>query len=323
MARFGNRELPDEQVDALRRAKRIEWLSIGYTILTVTVVAFVVGNSQAMRTAWIEDMLSTLPQIAFLVAVRFIQRPPTRRHPYGRHRAMGVGHLVGGVALLVVGALLGYEAVSGLLRAEHPTIGTVAPFGHTIWLGWLMVGVMVLIAIPPFFFIRAKMRLAPLLNNKLLYADAAMAKADWQTNAASVVGVLGIGVGLWWLDGAAAAFISAGILWDGLTNTRAAVRDLTDVQATTVDQKRTDPVVEEIEECLGALPWVRETACRVRDLGQVLHVEAFVVPIRESVSVAEIEDASHRVADLSWTMQDVVVVPVDHLPEELGGPVAD
>jgi len=317
MTRFGHSELPDEQADALRRAKLIEWLSIGYTVCTVTVVAFVVGNSQAMRTAWIEDMLSTLPQIAFLIAVLFIRRPHTRKHPYGMHRAMGVGHLVGGVALVIVGGLLAYESISGLVALDHPTIGTVSLFGHTIWLGWLMVGVMVPIAIPPFFFARAKLRLSEQLNNKLLYADAAMSRADWQTNAASIVGVLGIGFGIWWLDGAAATFISAGILWDGLTNTRAAVLDLTDMRATTVDQKSPHPLIDEIEETLRELPWVREVGCRVRDQGHVMHVEAFVVPRDDTVSLDDLESAGHRVAALSWTMQDVAIIPASELPEEL------
>lgn len=316
MARFGNADLPDEQRDALRRAKVVEWLSIGYTACTVTAVAFVVGNSQAMRTAWIEDMLSVLPQVAFLVAMIFIRRPPTRKHPYGMHRTMGIGHVVGGVALLIVGGTLGYEAVSGLVLVEHPTIGTVAPFGHTLWLGWLMVAVMVLIAIPPFFFIRVKKELAETLNNKLLHADAAMAHADWQTNAASIVGVLGIGIGLWWLDGVAAAFIAAGIIKDGWDNTRASVLDLMDMRATTVDQRHPDPLIDEIEELVADEPWARQVACRARDLGNVLHVEVFVIPREGSPSLDEIEATGHAVAELSWRLQDVVVTPVSHLPAE-------
>lgn len=317
MARFGNTELPPQQAKAFARAKRIEVLSIGFTIFTVTVVAFVLGNSQAMRTAWIEDMLSTLPQIAFLVAALFVRRPPSRKHPYGMHRAMGVGHLVAGVALLAVGGTLGFEAASGLVAREHPTIGTVHLFGETVWLGWLMVAVMLLIIGPPFWFARVKMRLAKELNNKLLYADAAMARADWRTNVATVVGVLGVGVGLWWLDGAAAAFISAGIVWDGLTNTRAAVLDLVDMRATTVDQGQPHPLIDEVEECLLDLPWVGRVGCRIRDQGHVFHVEAFVVPVQDEVTVSDVEEAAHRVADLSWMVQDVAVIPVSHLPEEL------
>ncbi len=33
--------------------------------------------------------------------------------------------------------------------AEHPTIGTVMLFGHTVWLGWLMIAALLYSAVPP------------------------------------------------------------------------------------------------------------------------------------------------------------------------------
>jgi len=314
--RFGRTDLPAAQSDALRRAVRWEFFTIGYTLVTITVVAFVVGNSQAMKTAWIEDMLSLIPQIAFLVALLAVRRPPTRAHPYGLHRAMGVGHLVAGVALLAIGTNLAVEAVTGLVAAEHPTIGTVVLFGETVWLGWLMVAVMALIVIGPFFYGHAKSKIAPELHNKLLYADADMAKADWQTNAASIVGVLGVGAGIWWLDGAAALFISLGIIWDGVRNTRAAVWDLMDRRARTYDDKKPHPLIRETTRYLRSLRWVADASVRMRDEGQVFHVEAFVVPRRDRVTIRQLHDASRGVARLDWKMQDVVIVPIDRLPEE-------
>src|SRR5690606_2186399 len=237
--------LPPEQQRALRLAARWEFITIGYTTMTITVVAFVVGNLQAMKTAWIEDMLSLVPQFAFLTALPCVRRRRTRDLPLGRHRAMGIGHLVAGVALLAVGLNLGIEAATGLISGEHPTIGSVRLFGENIWQGWLMVGVMVLIVVGPFIYGSAKARLAPILHNKLLYADAAMAKADWQTNAASIIGVLGVGVGVWWLDGAAAIFISVGIVWDGVRNTRGAVIDLMDQRARTFDGAEPHPLAKD------------------------------------------------------------------------------
>ena len=112
------------------------WLSIAYTTCTVTIVYFVLGNSQAMRTAWVEDILSTIPQFAFLLAILFIRRPANRKHPYGYHRAMGVGHLVASVALIIVGGTLVVEAVSGLVSAEHPTIGIVGVAGNGPGFWW-------------------------------------------------------------------------------------------------------------------------------------------------------------------------------------------
>ncbi|WP_300266469.1 cation diffusion facilitator family transporter [Microbacterium sp.] len=316
MHNFGRAALPQKQADALRKSVRWEIVTIAYTILTITLVASVVGNSQSMRTAWIEDMLSLIPQIAFLVALIFVRRKPDIKHPYGQHRAMGVGHLVAGVALLAVGASLAFEAVSGLVAAEHPTIGTVNLFGHTIWLGWLMIAVMAVIVIGPLIYGPAKLKLAPVLHNKLLYADADMARADWHTNAASIVGVLGVGMGLWWLDAVAALFISLGIVADGLRNTKLAVGDLMDQRARTYDGKEPHPLASEIVETMRTLPWVSDAAVRLRDQGQVFHVEVFVVPRGRRVSLKQLDRASEQIADLDWKVQDVVVIPEDRLPDE-------
>ncbi|MFJ4175113.1 cation transporter [Microbacterium sp. NPDC089696] len=314
--RIGRTELPEEQQKALRSAVKWEWFTIAYTSVTIAVIALVVGNSQAMRTAWIEDMLSLIPQIAFLTALIFVRRRPSVKHPYGLHRAMGVGHLVAGVALLAVGLNLARESVVGLVTAEHPTIGTVVLFGQTIWLGWLMVAVMAVVIVGPvFFYGPAKSKLAPVLHNKLLYADADMAKADWQTTVASIVGVLGVGVGLWWLDGAAALFISLGIIWDGVKNTKTAVIDLMDQRARTYDSAAPHPLAGDVLSTIRSRPWVKEASVRMRDQGQVFHIEAFVVPHRGKVALADITDLEERITDLDWKVQEIVIVPTRSLPE--------
>lgn len=316
LKQFGRTELPDEQQKALRTAIRWEWFTIAYTSATIAVIALVVGNSQAMRTAWIEDMLSLIPQFAFLIALIFVRRRPTLTHPYGLHRAMGIGHLVAGVALLAVGLNLARESVVGLVTAEHPTIGTVQVFGQTIWLGWLMVAVMAVVIVGPvFLYGPAKSKLAPVLHNKLLYADADMAKADWQTTVASIVGVLGVGAGLWWLDGAAALFISLGIIWDGFRNTKTAVIDLMDQRARTYDSRHPHPLAGDVISTMRSRPWVADAGVRMRDQGQVFHIEAFVVPQRKKVSLSDVSDLAARITDLDWKVQDVVVVPVEELPD--------
>ncbi len=316
MRTVGRTDLPQEQQEALRSAIRWEWGTIAYTSCTIALIALVVGNSQAMRTAWIEDMLSLIPQICFLIALLFIRRGPTRTFPYGLHRVMGVGHLVAGVALLLMGGNLAFEAIAGLVAAEHPTIGTVQLFGVTLWQGWLMIAAMGAIVVGPFFYGRAKLRLAPKLHNKLLYADADMAHADWHTNAASIVGVLGIGLGLWWLDGAAALFISIGIVWDGFKNTKAAVRDLIDERARTYDDKKAHPLIQDVLTGIRRQPWVHDAAVRMRDQGQVFHAEVFVVPEGEVPPVETLHSATRKLAEIDWKLQDIVIVPVPELPAE-------
>jgi cation diffusion facilitator family transporter len=322
VARFGHTELPDEQNDALRRAQRIEWVTIGFLAVAVTLVYLVLGNSQAMKAAWIEDLLSFAPPIAFLVAVRLIRRRPTEDHPYGFHRAVGVAHLVAGLSLLVMGAFLVVDSATGLLTREHPTIGAVTLFGQTFWLGWLMIGAISLTVVPPIYLGRVKMQLAEKLHDKVLHADADMNKADWMTAVSAMVGVAGIGIGLWWADAVAALVIATSILRDGWKNLRGAIDGLVDARARTFDDAEPDPLGERIDAHLSGLDWVEEAGSRVRDEGHVFHVETFVVPKRGVDALLErLDQARQECIALDWKVQDMVIVPVAELPEEfLPGP---
>lgn len=319
-ARLGRTELNAEQEKMLRRAVRLEWVTIAVLTVTVTLVFAVMGSSQAMKAAGIEDLLSFIPPLAFLIGSRVAARRPNLRYPYGYHRAIGVGHLVAAVALLAMGLFLVFDSGSGLLAGEHPPIGTIELFGHSFWIGWLMIAVMAVTGIPPVFLGRAKMKLAKDLHNKVLYADADMNKADWMTSAGTIVGVAGIGLGFWWADAAAALFIAGGILRDGLRNLRAAVTDLMDTTATTFNDDGPHPLAIRVRDYLRELDWVADAGIRVRDEGQVFHVEAFVVPKQESsLTLGRINAARAGCMQLDWKLQDTVVIPVDSLPQEAGG----
>jgi divalent metal cation (Fe/Co/Zn/Cd) transporter len=76
-------------------------------------------------------------------------------------------------------------------------------------------------------------------------------------------------VALWWTDAVAALFISLSILTDGVKNMRSSIMDLTDVRATTFDNKKPHPVVGKLEQYLRGLDWVAEAGVRARDEGHV------------------------------------------------------
>jgi len=307
--------LPDGHLEARRKAIRLEWITIAFLAVTVTLVYLVLGNSQAMKAAWLEDLLSFIPPFAFLIAARVSRRAATISHPYGFHRAVAIGHLVSGIALTSMAVFLIVDSGRGLLLAEHPTIGTIEVFGQRVWLGWLMIAVMLLIAWPPVVIGHKKIKLAAKLHDKVLYADADMNKADWQTAVGSAVGVAGIGLGLWWLDSVAALFISGSIMWDGVRNLRIAVLDLMDEQARTYDGKRPHPLATELNTVVAAHDWVERTGSRVRDQGHELHAEVFAIPYADAdVGVAECVQLRERCRGIDWKLQDVVVVLVTELP---------
>lgn len=306
--------LPDEHGAMLRKAVRLERITLVVLAVTVALVGVVAGQSQAMKTAWFEDLLSFLPPIAFLVATRVIKKKPDAEHPYGHHRAIGVGHVVAGAALLAMGSFLLIGSLIGLINQEKPPIGSVVLFGHSIWLGWLMVAVMAVTGIGPVILGRMKKKLAVPLQDKVLHADADMNKADWMTSLSTIVGVLGIGIGWWWMDAVAAIAVSFSIVWDGITNLRTAVRDITDARATDLDGDP-HPCIAHIEETARAVVWVDKAAARVRDEGHVFHVELFVVPRRgEDPDVDKLRELRDVLHALDHKVHDVVVAPVHSIP---------
>lgn len=318
--RFGATELPPHIEEAVRTAKRLEWITLAVLATTIALVAVVMGSSQAMRAAWIEDMLSLIPPLAFLVALRVARHRPTRERPYGSHRSVGVGHLVAAVALSVMGVVLVGDSLLGLVEADHPPIGTFDLFGHTVWQGWFMMGVMALSIPGPVILGHKKITLAEQLHDRVLYADADMNKADWQTGVATIVGVAGVGLGWWWADPAAAIFVGVSITRDGWRNLREAVGNLADRRAATIEGDRPHPLIDRAERVAWAQPWVRHAGARVRDEGHVFHVEMFVVPWEGAgATVARCARLRERIVELDWKLEDVVVVPVAELPLEVHG----
>ena len=315
MGRARSPELPPDLERILRRARRLEWLTVVYMASAVVLLALVLGSSQAMKTAWIEDVLGLIPPVAFLVAIRFNSRAPTARFPYGFHRIVSVAHLCSALALFVMGTYLLVESIIKLVTAEYPTINSVELFGQTIWLGWLMLPALAYSALPSVFLGRAKIPLAEDLHNKVFYADAKMNKANWLTAGAAMVGVVGIGFGLWWADAAAAAIISLDISKDGVSNLRRAVVDLMDQAPTTIDEDDADPLRDRLAAMLRDLDWVEDVELRLREEGQVYFGEALVVPSDETNITEKIEAALKQARDLDWRIYDLALVPVREWPK--------
>lgn len=309
-------EFPARQRRALKRAIRLEWITLIFQVTAVFALALTLGGSQAMKASYIEDLLSLIPPIAFLVATRIRQRKPDHEFPYGYHRVVSIAYLTASLALLAVGLLLVWDSFTKLLTFEHPPIGLVQPFGHRVWLGWLMIAALIYAGLPPVLLGRIKIPLAVELYDKVLYADAEMNRANWLTAFAAVLGVLGIGVGLWWADSVAATLIGADIVRDGVRNMKGAVFSLMNRRPLKVGEKDEDDLPERILQEVRALEWVKDARVRVREEGHVLYGEVTVVPRNRSALTEHLEEAAQRIHDLDWRLHEIVIQPVTELDEE-------
>lgn len=313
-------ELPPDVQEIHRRAVRLEWLTIAYLITAILAIYFTLGSSQAMKGAWLEDLLSLAPPIAFLVAARVRYKRPNQHFPYGYHRAVEVAFLAAALALLIMGLFLVVDSVLKLLSGEHPPIGMVELFDWQVWLGWLMIAALLWSAIPVLFIGLYKRKLAAQLHDKVLRADAEMNRADWMTAGAALVGVVGIGFGLWWMDAAAAIVIGADIARDGLKYTRAAMKDLLDGRPRRDDESGVHPLVGEVRDVVAGLDWIDVAAVRMRELGHVISVSVIAVPRDEHALLERVEDAVERICALDWKLQDVVVAvarEIENAPDDV------
>lgn len=315
--------LPPRHTQALRRAVRLEWITLGFLVFSVAIMAATMGNSQAMKTAWLDDIVSALPPIVFLVSERVRKKPATDQFPSGFHRAVSLAFLLSSFALLAMGCFLLWDGASHLIQAHRPTISTTEVFGVRLWSGWLMIGAAGITAAGAATLGHLKDKPARILHNRALHADADMSRADWQVGVATMAGVLGVGLGLWWADAVAACFVSVGILADGLKNLRTLMAELLDRVPRRIDTETEDPILARTARFVATLPWVRETSVRMHERGHTLAVEIFVVPHDDTVAVETIDEALAAVYGLDWRIVRATLTPVSELPDTPGTEAAN
>lgn len=307
---IGTGKIPEAIRSDMRKARRLcVWTLLWIGAVTV-MMYLVMGQSQAMKSAFIEDVLSLIPSITFLTAAAVESKSGNDRFPFGFRRFNSIAFVVAATALLMIGSFIAFEALMSLLRMEHPSIGEVRIFGQSLWLGWLMLAALFLSAIPPVILGRLKLPVAERLQDKVLFTDAETQKADWQTAVAGMLGVLGIGLGFWWADSAAALFISLSITRDGWARLRTAVAELADGAPRSLkDQSIADDAQEVAQRLRSVYP---RAHIRIREVGRYMVAEVvgegahqateidLMAPSKRKWRLAQISyvpDRSHRVVE--------------------------
>ena len=313
----------DSLEDDVRRAIRLEWLSLVYLASSVTLLVLVMSGSQALRTEFVGDLLSTIAPALFLIGGKVSQRRPTETYPFGFERSVTAGYLGAALALLAVGVFLFVDAAMKLAMREHPIVGAMALFGHVIWTGWLALPALLWSAAPAYFLGRAKRGLGERLHDKVLLADAETNSADWQSAGAAMLGVIGLAFGLWWADALAALVISVEILRDGVFEVRTALGDILDRRPRNPSDGKLDQLPEKLTKALRSEAWVQDAVVRVRERGREFSAEAFIVPASDDGLLDHLEQCARSARELDPRLREMVVAPVRKIPDEIQAVRAD
>jgi cation diffusion facilitator family transporter len=301
---------------ALRRARQLQWLTIVHIVVSAALLYVTLGTSEAMKSAFLDDFIGIVPPAAFLVAVRYVDRGPSDRYPYGYHRARSIAFLMAALSIVMAGLFILADATMKLFQREHPPIRSTEVFGLTVWTGWLMLAALVFAAVPRRILGQLKLPLGRELNDKVLFAEAAMNRADWLAAGAAAVGVLGIGMGWWWFDSVAAIVIGAEIIHEGLEQMRRVSGHLLGAVPRSVDYADELDVQERIEARLRDVEWIGDVRARMREEGSVYFAEVFVVPRHDQVAVGDVVEAEKLAQEVDDHLADVVVMPVFSLEDD-------
>nr|WP_165481069.1 cation transporter [Legionella impletisoli] len=284
------------------------------TIVYLTSVAFltylVMGSSQTMKTVWLDDVLSMIPSISFLISSYICWKKPNRTYPYGYHRAISISFLCASLALFVMGGYLLLDGFWVLINKDYPTIGLFNIWGYEIWLGWLMILVLLYGVLPPIFLGKAKLKIAPVLYDKVLYTDAKMNRADWLTAFVAIIGILGIAYGLWWSDAVAAMIVSMSILRDGIKQTFEAVTLLMDKAPCDLEGKELN-LPQKVIKLLEDFSWIKKAEVRFREQGHLIFGEGFLYTTDGTITDKQIKKATEAVMELDWRLKNFVLTVVE------------
>ena len=260
---------------ATRDGTRATWISLGVLALTAALQLTIVAasSSVALLADTIHNFTDALTAIPLLIAFRLARRPPTRRYPYGYHRAEDVAGLtiVGLIGLSA--AFAAYEAVQRLIHPE--------PIGAAGWV--LAAGALGFLgneAVAEY-----RIRVGKRIGSAALVADGAHARTDGLTSLGVVAATLGVLAGFERADALVGLAITVAIvftMWHAATAVLHRALDGTD-----------ESTLSLIEAVAGAVTGVEHVAdARARWSGHRLLADLSVV-VEPSLTVV----AGHGIAE--------------------------
>ncbi|HMC05292.1 MAG TPA: cation-efflux pump [Actinomycetota bacterium] len=255
-------------------------------------------GSLAMLSETAHSGLDAMVTALTLYAVAVAARPPDADHPYGHGKAENVAAMAEAVALLLLAATLGREAV---LRLLHP--------GSPIDTAWYAFAVMAASMALDAFRFRVLAATGRKYHSPALMADAVNFKADLLTSAAVLLGLAAVRLGYQQADAIGGFVVATYVAVQAFLIGKRSIDALMD--------RAPEVAVRRIRQAAGAIPGVQVRRVRLRYAGGQPQTDVVVgvsrtVPLELAHSLTEeVEEAIRSVepgAD--------VVVHVEPLADE-------
>lgn len=218
---------PLTQAQAADLTRRVSTLSVVVAVVLVTAKGFAwqASGSVALLASLADSGLDLLASLITLYAVRYAVAPPDAEHRFGHGKAEAFASLMQGGLVFASAALIGREAIAGLLKPQPIAAG-----------GWAL-AVMALSVILTVGLISIQSWVLRRTRSIAVTGDRAHYAADLGSNLASMAGIAGAALlGLHWLDAAAGLLVAGWLLWGAIGVFREAGGQLMDHELPEMDR---------------------------------------------------------------------------------------
>lgn len=265
----------DVSAVATRQGVRATWISLGALAITALAQLAVVAmsGSVALLADTIHNFTDALTAVPLLIAFRLARRPPSRRYPYGYHRAEDVAGVL--IVLLILGSAV-FAAVEAIGRLAHPE--TITDVGLVLAAG--IVGFTGNEGVSLY-----RIRVGRRIGSAAMVADGLHARTDGFTSLGVVASALGVWAGFPRSDAIVALAITVAIVWTLIQAVRAVLHRVLDGSD--------EPTLSLIETVAASVLGVEHVSdAKARWTGHQLRAELNVV-VDATISV----QIGHEIAD--------------------------
>ena len=263
----------------LAEGRRVAAVATALTVALVVAKGLVgwLRGSPALSADAVHSGADAVAIFAAWLGLRLADRPPTQRFPFGLYKAETLASLLVSAIILLAGADMLYESVTGLAEAQTPSGRSVDVLAVALLSSVLSAGIYVW-----------EKRVGERLNSQSLLANADESRADILTSLAVLGGTAATYFGLGRVELLVAAGISLLILWLGVKNGRLALYALLDASLDAELEAKARAVA-------GGVAGVKAVEqVRLRRAGPFLFGMAHI-KVQKSTDVARGHQVAHRV----------------------------
>lgn len=258
------------------RGVRATWVSFGGLTATalIQLAIVAVSGSVALLADTIHNFTDALTAVPLLIAFRLGRLPPTRRYPYGLHRAEDLAGVT--IVLLILASALfaGSEALDRLVHPHEPgRLGLVLAAGIVGFVGNEAVATY-------------RIRTGRRIGSAALVADGLHARTDGFTSLGVVVAALATLSGVERADALVGLAITLAIAWTLVRAARGVLHRILD--------GTDEETIALIEEVAASVRGVEHVDARARWTGHRLRAE-LSIDVDPEISVEEGHHIAERV----------------------------